>query len=160
MGYNRFMTTINLPIVSNKRECGTCTKCCEGWLTGDVRGHKMFPGKPCFFVEQGVGCKDYGNRPTNPCKTFSCGWKEVIEMPEHFKPETSGVIIKWANEGDTRFISIIKAPLDPTADLLSWVISYVTPYKFNLFWTIDHNSYWLGDENFCKLMKSKTNHGK
>jgi hypothetical protein len=154
------MTTINIPIVSNKRECGTCTKCCEGWLSADIRGYSMFPGKPCFFVEQGIGCKDYANRPKDPCIDFSCGWKEVMDMPEHFKPETSGVIVKWSNEGDTRFISIIRAPLDPNAELLSWVIAYVTPYKFNLLWTINDKHYWLGDPEFCKLMQSKAHHGK
>ena len=153
------MTVIDLPIVSNKRECGTCTKCCEGWLSGNIRGYDMSPGKPCFFVEQGVGCKDYENRPTMPCKVFSCGWKEIIEMPEHFKPEKSGVILKWSNEGDTKWIAIVKAPLEPSAEFLSWVISYATPFKFNLFWSIKDNNYWLGSYEFSKLMEGHNHNG-
>ena len=153
------MTTINLPLLSNKRECGTCTKCCEGWLFANIRGHRMFPGKPCFFVEQGVGCRDYANRPKNPCISFSCGWKEIAEMPEKFKPEKSGVIVQLIKENNIELIVITEAPLEPSIEMLSWMIEYVKLNKLNLLWSIKDKHYWLGSDEFSKLMEGHSHHG-
>ena len=143
------MTTTSLTLLSNKRECGTCTKCCEGWLSANIRGHEMYPGKPCFFVEQGVGCKDYENRPTNPCKAFSCFWKEILEMPERFKPENSGVIVQYQHDS---FV-IQKAPEEPTAELISWMVTYARANNENIIWYLNNGVYWLGSDEFCNKMK-------
>ena len=53
---------INLPVVEG-RSCDGCTKCCEGYLAGEIQGKQMGFGKPCFLVEIGKGCNDYENRP-------------------------------------------------------------------------------------------------
>ena len=29
---------------AEKRECGTCTACCDGWAIGTIYGHEMKPG--------------------------------------------------------------------------------------------------------------------
>lgn len=34
-----------------KRECGDCTKCCEGNLTFTIKDIKVYGGKPCPFVD-------------------------------------------------------------------------------------------------------------
>ena len=56
------------------RQCGTCTKCCEGHLVGTINGKEMYPGKPCYLLQIGKGCSDYENRPEEPCKAFNCQW--------------------------------------------------------------------------------------
>jgi hypothetical protein len=145
------MTTINLPIVSNKRECGTCTKCCEGWLSADIKGHKMFPGKPCFFIEQGVGCKDYEGRPEDPCKGFECGWKEIEEMPDEFRPEVSGCIMSYKEKANSWTLN--KAPNNPSPQLLSWAMLFVLTNGHNFVWHVDDQTYWIGSDEFCLEMK-------
>jgi hypothetical protein len=152
MGYNGLMSTTNLPILYNKRECGSCTKCCEGWLIGDVRGHKMSPGNPCFFVEQDVGCKDYENRPNSPCKTFSCGWKEIIDMPEDFYPLKSGVIIDINTINNLKFLRVVPAPNDPDINMLTWAIKYSYSNNLGLYWGINKSFYWVGSIEFCNAM--------
>lgn len=134
------------------RECGTCTKCCEGWLTANIRGHDMFPGKPCFFVEIGKGCKDYKNRPDEPCKSFECGWLQIEDMPEEFKPEISGVIFHLKLNNGNPYMVISKAPNNPTAQLLSWAIVFAITRNLNIVWYIDNKSWWLGNDNFSKQM--------
>ena len=57
-----------------KRECGTCTKCCEGWLTGEALGHNFYPGKPCHFLAVNKGCTVYAKRPKDPCSSYKCAW--------------------------------------------------------------------------------------
>jgi hypothetical protein len=140
-----------LPMIT-KRECGTCTKCCEGWLTGNIKGHDMYPGKPCFFVEIGKGCKDYKNRPKNPCKNFLCGWRLIDDMPEEFKPEKTGVIVSLKKENDIEYMVLSKAPNNPTEQLLSWAIVFARLRNLNILWYIDDKSWWMGSEDFSKQM--------
>jgi hypothetical protein len=142
---------IELPMIT-KRECGTCTKCCEGWLTANIRGHNMFPGKPCFFVEIGKGCKDYKNRPDEPCKSFECGWITIDEMPEEFKPEQSGVILVFKNNNNNPYMVITKAPNNPTSSFLSWAINFAMSKKLNILWYIDDKSWWIGNADFSNQM--------
>lgn len=143
---------IELPVVA-KKECGTCTKCCEGWLQANIRGHEMYPGKPCFFIEIGKGCKDYENRPQEPCKDFLCSWMKIDEMPEEFKPENSGVIMSYNLNNGNPFFVITKAPNNPDVNFLSWAIAYARSRKVNILWYIDDRSWWLGDDLFCIQMK-------
>jgi hypothetical protein len=143
-----------LPMIT-KRECGTCTKCCEGWLTGNIKGHDMYPGKPCFFVEIGKGCKDYKNRPKNPCKNFLCGWRLIDDMPEEFKPEKTGVIVSLKKENDIEYMVLSKAPNNPTEQLLSWAIVFARLRNLNILWYIDDKSWWMGSDDFSKQMAEK-----
>lgn len=145
------MSTINLPLL-NDRTCGTCTKCCEGWLTANIYGHEMLPGQPCFFVEQNVGCKIYNTRPTEPCKTFSCGWKQIPDLPEEFKPEISGVIMHYKNNINKYWV-LTKAPNNPSVEFLSWAITFAMANGENLLWSIDNQMWWIGSQEFCLEMK-------
>jgi hypothetical protein len=138
-----------------KKECGTCTKCCEGWLHANIRGHDMYPGKPCFFVEIGKGCKDYKNRPKDPCKGFKCGWLHIEEMPEEFKPENSGVIMNYIPNNDNPYYSLNKAPNNPTVQLLSWAQIYCRSRNINILWYIDDQCWWIGNDEFGKQMSEE-----
>jgi hypothetical protein len=137
-----------------KKECGTCTKCCEGWLKADIKGHKMYPGKPCVFVEIGKGCKDYENRPKEPCKNFTCGWIQIDDMPEQFKPESSGVIMHTQNGSNGKpYLCLSKAPNNPTIQYISWAVTYAMSRNINFIWYVDDKSWWLGDPEFCMEME-------
>ena len=115
----------------------------------------MFPGKPCFFVEIGKGCKDYKNRPEDPCKTFECGWLKINEMPEEFKPEKSGVIMQYRENNNNPYLVIHKAPNNISASFLSWSITYALNNKLNILWYIDEKSWWIGNEDFRVQMEEE-----
>lgn len=160
MGYNGFMTTINLPIVSNKRECGTCTKCCEGWLPGNVRGHEMFSGKPCFFLTIGIGkpsgCSDYENRPEDPCRSYKCLWLLDEDIPDEFKPEKTGVILDLVDIKGFNVLRIVPAPNDPTLDMILWVMQYFHSNNgLNLVWSYKDSDHLFGSFEFMEMMKSE-----
>jgi len=135
------------------KECGTCTKCCEGWLGANIKGHDMYPGKPCFFVEIGKGCTIYNDRPKDPCKDFSCGWIDIEDMPEEFRPEVSGVIMHFKENNGNQYIGLAKAPNNPTEQYLSWAIVYARSRGTNILWYIDDKSWWLGNDDFCLQME-------
>jgi hypothetical protein len=153
MGYNIVMAIVDISIGLNKRECGTCTKCCDGWLKETIHGYPMYPGKPCFFVQQGVGCRNYENRPEKPCKTFTCSWITTPDMPYEFKPEFSNVIISKKDFNGFKAWSVNKAPGSPSAKLLSWLLSYAVSRRENVVWMIDNELYFLGHDDFCKEMQ-------
>ena len=73
------------------KECGSCTKCCEGSLSVAVQGTDIL-GKGCPLVLLNKGCGDYENRPVG-CVTFKCGWLLDPSIPDYIKPSESNVII-------------------------------------------------------------------
>lgn len=136
------------------KTCGTCTKCCEGWLTGNIKGHEMYPGKPCYFIEIGKGCTIYNDRPKDPCKDFSCGWLDIDSMPDEFKPENSGVIMYHKFILDHFYWSIVPAPNKPSPELLTWAIIYALSNNQNIVWLIGEKYYWIGSQEFSQIMSA------
>ena len=82
---------------NERRSCGACTACCDGWLQIDVRGHQVRPGRPCPFRAE-HGCSIYDERPQHPCREFVCGWLAASSpLPEWMRPDRSDMIMLAAN---------------------------------------------------------------
>jgi hypothetical protein len=135
------------------RECGDCTKCCEGFLVGSVQGKDFYPGKPCHFIEIGKGCTIYKDRPVDPCKRYKCGWLVDEEMPEWLKPNQSNVIIDVRDAEGIPFINVIEAGETLRSDVLSWLITNALNKAWNLRWTIKDSSHWIGSQEFLVVME-------
>jgi SEC-C motif len=103
------------------RECGECTACCDGWVTGVIEGHEMYPGNPCYFRGDKC-CTIYERRPKYPCRDFVCGWlKPGSLFPEEFRPDRLGVMVinmKW--RGREAYM-LTPAGREPDANLLAWM---------------------------------------
>lgn len=90
--------TTKLPDMKQKRknperECQPCTGCCDGWVQMVIDNTEIFPGSPCPHSTS-EGCSNYENRPTIPCRNFSCGWiTPNSPLPEWMKPSNSKTII-------------------------------------------------------------------
>ena len=96
--------------VPPKRECGKCTACCQGTLSGEACGHFFFPGQPCHWVGES-GCTVYEQRPP-VCSGFKCSWLIDSFLPMWFQPNLSNIICTWQlweddSEGNKR--SYLKA---------------------------------------------------
>lgn len=137
-----------------KKSCGSCTKCCEGWLLFTVNSIQIHPNKPCYMLKKGVGCTDYENRPEKPCKSFKCAWLMIDDMPEEFKPDRCGVIMNYNFNGQYGWFVLTRSPNNPTAEFLQWAIKYANDKKQNIVWSIDSKTFWLGTNDFCKYMES------
>jgi len=75
------------------RQCGSCTACCDGWLTTEIEGRKVSPGHPCHHSTPG-GCAIYATRPQNPCRDFVCGWMRWDSpLPSWMRPKECGAIV-------------------------------------------------------------------
>lgn len=139
----------------DKRSCGSCTKCCDGWLTGEVMGHRFFPGRPCHFVASGKGCSIYSKRPVDPCISFKCSWLKNQDIPEWMKPDQINAIICDKEINGIPYISVVEAGSILDSRVLSWIISYVLKNQLNLSWEADGGTSYIGNSDFIEQMDKK-----
>jgi hypothetical protein len=137
---------------SNKRECGNCTKCCEGWLSGQALGHKFYGGRPCHFISTGKGCTVYAQRPKDPCMVFKCEWLNNSNIPEWFKPNEINAIVKISQVNGIEYLSVIEAGIFLQSKVLSWLIQYALTNELNFAWQVEGEFNWLGSEEFNLAM--------
>jgi hypothetical protein len=123
----------NITSISNndfhkpKRQCGSCTKCCDGWLTTEIEGQAVCKGSPCKYRTD-AGCSNYQNRPVDPCRTYECAWlTDSALVPESFKPVNSGVIMtrRWTPKNSIPYLEIKEAGNRLPVEVLDWAIQQV-----------------------------------
>lgn len=73
------------------KNCAECTKCCEGYLTGEVYGNKFYPSKACAYKAES-NCAIHDSRP-KLCSDYFCGWIKDDTLPYWMKPSISNIII-------------------------------------------------------------------
>lgn len=137
------------------KNCGECTKCCEGWLHAKVKGNTLSPGNPCIFLKMGpeqYGCSIYDDRPIKPCRIFNCLW--VLEdMPDHLKPSVSGVIATQNKIDGHYYIFLVNAPNYPSSDLIEWCyVKYVHNDKNLVYFNKNDELVYYGSESFCNTI--------
>ncbi len=138
--------------ILNKKSCDGCTKCCEGYLSATIHGNKMFPGTPCVFVEQGIGCKEYETRPYNPCVVFQCEWRRNPYFDEWLAPiKTDVIFVRQVNNG-FEYIQIAEAGKPASQEVIAWAKEYAEKHKMNVEWTVDGVAFFVGSEEFVKAM--------
>lgn len=144
-----------IPIISAKRECGECTKCCEGYLTANIHGHAMYKGNPCFFLEK--KCSIYSDRPVEPCHEYNCYWIDSDELPMWMKPSLSGVIISekvHSSNPNLTYFDITETGSKIDSKVLNWVIHWALRNKRNLIYEVDGKQHILGNNEFSQKMAS------
>jgi hypothetical protein len=103
------------------KECGSCTKCCEGYVSGEAHGHRFSLGNPCFFLIKDKGCTIYEDRP-KMCSKFRCLWLDDEDVPDYVKPIASGTILmKWPN---SNVLYYFNAGNDIKPEVKAWAENY------------------------------------
>lgn len=136
-----------------RRECGTCSVCCGGYLEGNIHGHPMFRGRPCFFL--GKGCTIYNNRPHDPCQLYQCGWLENEDIPEWMKPELSKVIATkrtYPGREDLTHYEFIEAGQTISAEALNWIVQWAISTGTNVIYAVDGKHHRLGTPEFNRAV--------
>jgi hypothetical protein len=135
------------------RECGTCTKCCEGYLTASVFGKNFFKGKPCHFVSIGQGCTVYEQRPKDPCAIYKCEWLTNPDIPEWMKPNLINTIIdKRKTKSGIEYLNVMEAGATLEAKVLSNLIVHCLSNRINISWEVEGGRNWVGSEEFLQDM--------
>jgi hypothetical protein len=155
-------------VLATERDCGTCKKCCEGWLYGEAYGLPFFPNHPCHYLDTDPnkcgGCTIYEKRPAI-CIDFQCLWKQDQQVPLWMKPDKSGVILYHRSyedvEGDYKepgwtihWISMVECGQQVDSTVLNWVIQQARFNEFNLHYTVKRQDYYLGSPEFHEFSKN------
>ena len=139
----------------SERSCDGCTKCCEGYLQGTVKGKSFYRGSPCFFVEIGKGCSIYPERPQNPCISFKCEWLTNDDLPMWMKPsESQSIVCRKTSPSGRTYLEVVEAGEKLDTKVLSWIVKYAVENGFNLSWQFDGGVNYIGSPDFMKEMKS------
>lgn len=121
--------------VTQERSCGTCTKCCDGWLSATIYGQEVNIGSPCRFAQGGKGCSIYQDRPVDPCVKFECLWLQDETVPDWIKPEEAGVIafIRTARNPATRTKRLVVKPAGSavTEEYRAWAKMYAKQHELH-----------------------------
>lgn len=151
-----------LPVFTSSRSCGTCTKCCEGWLGSAIHGKQMHKGRPCFYLDKDCSaCSIYADRPQDPCVDYSCTWllDKSDEFPMWMKPNISNVIItnrEVENGGNVyRYVDIIEAGSRMDVDVLNWLFHWVMTKGVNVRYEVSGNKFILGDPTFAEALSNE-----
>lgn len=138
-----------IPINNVQRQCGSCTKCCEGWLFGEAHDKKFWPGRPCHYLSE-KKCSIYDERPVDPCVTYTCAWLANEDIPGWLKPSEVNAIITFKTVGDISYIEIVEAGETLKSKVLSWAIMYAMQNNMNIKYAIDGGSNKIGSQEFLQ----------
>ncbi len=147
---------------ANKRSCGDCTACCDGWLKINVDGFDVYPGKPCRY-SSGNGCTIYSHRPRDPCQEFVCGWlARTSPLPEWMRPDESQVILLAANflwQGRPVDVAVaVREGILPKA--LEWLKNFSTLQKRMLLYQVGDEWFAFGPPAFQTEMQALIGKGE
>ena len=137
------------------KQCGTCTKCCDGTTVGGViRGHGFGNKKPCYFLDiSNKNCSIYKDRPEHPCKSYTCMWLKYEDVPLWMKPENSNVTVTASEYKGNKFLILNATSNDYSAKVLSYVINYASKNNMNLIYDLAYGSgSWVLKGNKTELM--------
>ena len=135
--------------MTTQRTCDSCSKCCEGWLSGSAHGHEFYPGKPCFFL--GKGCSIYENRPKDPCEGYTCEWLRSEQLPMWMRPDLCGVIATLKQREGIPYYSLVEAGKDMDAAVLSWFFQWAINNNHNLYYQVKGGANRIGSPAFMAL---------
>ncbi len=119
------------------RTCQPCTACCDGWVSMNINGTDVYPGKPCPH-STGKGCDDYENRPKDPCDHFNCAWiMKNSPLPDWMKPNNAKVLVvldklQWQGLSVDLAVPVGKR-IPPRA--LNWLKQFANEYGRPLIYT-------------------------
>ena len=124
------------------KQCGTCTKCCDGTTVGGViYGHVYGNRKPCYFLDSAnKKCGIYKDRPDDPCKSYKCMWLKYDDVPIWMKPENSNVTVSAIDYNNNKFLIINAQSNDYSAKVLSYVMNYAQKNNMNLIYDLSWGS--------------------
>lgn len=138
------------------RECGTCTRCCEGYLFGEVNNNYFYNGRPCHYVSPGTGCTIHEERP-EMCEAFKCGWLSDPRIPEWLKPELSNAMISFTQVEGIPYLSLMEVGAKMDSKVLSWVLLFALENNYNFLYQVEGGLNTLGTQEFVDAFNRTKN---
>jgi hypothetical protein len=141
------------------RTCGTCTKCCDGFLSAKILDFEMGNGVGCPLRIIGGGCSIHGN-PIRPslCQNWKCGWLEDdgTLFDEWLRPNNVNFILIRFRQGDISWYKLAEAGEQISTLMLSYLIQECIRKNINFEYAINGTQFLIGTHEFKKFMKEET----
>ena len=118
------------------KKCGSCTACCDGWLTANSYGNPFGNGKSCLFLCN-KNCSIYNTRPKD-CIDYQCAWTQGL-FPDWMKPTESDVLISVEIKDGKQYLKVIEMGVPIKETVLDYIKDWVT--KNNTYFIL------VGDKN-------------
>lgn len=135
------------------RNCESCTRCCEGWLSGIVNGKAFSSGRPCHYKSI-KGCSIYNTRPVDPCRSYQCEWLMNSDLPEWLKPNLANIIITRRIVDDIEYLEIIETGHTISGPVLNWLILWALGNSINLHYQVGGGWNFVGTDEFKQIISS------
>lgn len=84
------------------RSCAGCTLCCKIFAIPELPKPRH---EWCAHCEIGQGCKIYDARPQT-CRDFFCGYLLMPNLPEHWKPKHSRMVLTWESHANRMVVNV------------------------------------------------------
>ena len=141
--------------IKTMRTCGSCTKCCEGWVAGQARDSHFYPGVPCDYLADN-GCSIYKSRPEHPCQSFVCEWLVDRSISYYMKPDKSCIILIRRKINDIEYVEMAEAGQPLSASALEWFLrAYISGKYDNISYRIHNHPRYIGTAEFITAMEKQ-----
>jgi len=84
------------------RNCEGCTLCCKIFAIPEMPKQRH---EWCRHCDIGKGCRIYDTRPET-CRDFFCGYLLMPNLPEHWKPSRSRMVLTWESHANRMVINV------------------------------------------------------
>ena len=126
------------------RQCGSCTKCCDGWLSAKIYDFEIGEEIGCPLRIRGGGCSVHTD-PSRPhiCGEFRCVWlrNEKDFLPDWMRPDISNQIVLFHRFPEYEYFEVVNAGDNLSLTMITWLVGEAKRKNINL-------KYKLGDEVF------------
>lgn len=139
------------------KQCGSCSKCCEGFLSESVFGNIFGKGKPCVFVDlTNKNCTIHEIAPKNPCGNYKCMWLKYEDVPLWMKPNVAPIIVSAETYNGRDFLFLNTFHKEYSAKYLSYVIRYADKNDLPLIYEIGPDQFVIHNhpDFFIDLFKN------
>ena len=143
---------MQLPILTQKRECGECDICCDGWLVTNVLGQDLWPGRPCHFKRN--GCTIHEQRPHDPCRKFECAWLADNNIPEWMQPNKIKAIFIVREFNGQKYLNVMECGQQLDSRVLSWLfMQHINKRLINFRYQVAGGWNYVGTPEFVTEMQ-------
>ena len=132
------------------RQCGSCTKCCEGWLSANIYGQEIGEGNPCRFLTD--KCSIYDIPRPYVCGEFRCGWlrDDGTLFDEWMRPDITDHILVFTREIGCSWYEIVPTQETISLTFLSYILSIAKQHDINIKYRLGESFVLIGNEEFKK----------
>lgn len=147
---------MNTTPIQINRECGSCTECCQGWLSCSTFGRPVHEGRPCHFVGT-AGCTVYNQRPKDPCIDYKCEWlvDDGTHFPEWLKPSLSKVIITRRQWSKGSYIEVKECGQKIDSVILNYLYMYCAKNSISMHIQVAGGWHTLGPSELAEEINRK-----